>query len=214
MNNRIFDLYGWNTPNGQKIIIALEEAAAEYRYHPIDISKGEQNAAAFRKISPDGKIPALVSLSDTTVTHFESGAILLYLASIFPALNGTTEAEKALVSSWTFWQVGQLGPLAGQFGRFNVEATATPDAANTVAIKHFEKSVFRCLEVLEKRLALSPFIAGDSFTVADIASLPWIASEKSYLKIYNVEWKRRYPSLLKWSQKLKKRPSVISAFGL
>ena len=209
-----FDLYSWHTPNGQKIFIALEEAEVEYRYHPIDISKGEQHTPEFRKISPDSKIPALVTSDPATITHFESGAILLYLANIYPTLHGKTELEKALVSSWTFWQVGQLGPMIGQFGRFSSAASNNPSAANPAAIQHFEDIVWRCLDVMEKRLAESAYLAGDSFTVADMASLPWIASKRSYLQIYNVDWQSKCPSLLRWSSELVQRPSVIKAFSL
>jgi len=203
-----YELYGWNTPNGQKIIIALEEAGATYRYHLIDIRSGEQNTAQFRALSPDGKIPALVVNSTPPVSYFESGAILLYLASVCPVLNGGTEKDKGRVLSWTLWQVGQLGPIAGQFGRFSGAASS-----NTEAIEHFEKLLWRCLEVLEKRLSESPYLAGDSFTVADIAVLPWIASNQSYLQIYNFPWWSKCPALVRWTEKLLDRPSVVKAFA-
>jgi len=223
-----FDLHSFNTPNGQKIIIALEEADASYRYHSIDITKGEQHTEQFRALSPDGKIPVLVTRSsnrsnsnnnnnskanndsgaviEEPIIHFESGAILLHLASIFPTLNGQSATERAKVLAWTFWQVGQLGPLAGQFGRFSGAETK-----NTGAIEHFEQLVWRCLTVMEKRLSESPFLAGDSFTVADIASLPWIASDVSYLQKYDVNWKK-CPSVVRWVDSLIDRPSVIKAF--
>ena len=143
MPQTYFDLYGWNTPNGQKVIIALEEVGAIYNYHPIDISKGEQHDSDFKALSPDGKIPVLVSHTPEAVTHFESGAILLHLAEHFPLLHGSSASEKALVRAWTFWQVGQLGPLAGQFGYFSGKANADPE---TVA--HFEQLVWRCLSPL------------------------------------------------------------------
>jgi len=190
VNEFEFDFYGWNTPNGQKIIIALEEVDANYRYHRIDISRGEQKTPEYRRISPDGKIPALVVNSEPAISYFESGAILLYLAGVFPELHGKTELERAQVMSWTLWQVGQLGPLAGQFGRFN-----TADPENPAAVKHFEELVWRCLDVLEKRLEESPYLAGSSFTVADIATLPWIASRQSYLQSYKVAWREKCPSL-------------------
>lgn len=209
MNLHGFEYYGWNTPNGQKITIALEEVGANYQYHPIDISKGEQHASAFRKISPDGKIPALVHLKESNVTLFESGAILLYLAELFPKVHGHNDLERAQVMSWTFWQVGQLGPLAGQFGRFH---TASP--ANPAAVDHFEQLVWRCLDVLEKRLTQSPFLAAEHFTVADIASFTWVASEQSYLQKYNIQWREKCPALLRWSNLIMQKPSVKKAFGL
>lgn len=230
----IFELYGWNTPNGQKITIALEEVGANYHYHPVDITNGEQHRDSFRLISPDGKIPALIHRSavttnngfsanelsagnkhatndraksnhedGTTITLFESGAILLYLANLFPAINGRTEQEKSQVMSWTFWQVGQLGPLAGQFGRFH---NATP--ANPAAVEHFEQLVWRCLGVLEKRLSESAYLAAEHFTVADIASFTWVASEQSYLQKFNLKWSDECPAIARWANAISQRASV------
>jgi len=207
-----FDLYGWNTPNGQKIVIALEEAGADYSFHPIDISAGDQHLQSFRSISPDGKIPALVHRIDVSenpgtiqeeVVLFESGAILIYLADLFPLLHGRNKSEKAKVISWTFWQVGQLGPLAGQFGRFQ---KATPP--NPTALKHFEELVWRCLQVMEKRLEQSAFLASDHFSIADIASFPWIASEQSYLQIYNINWREKCQAIARWAEEISTRPSI------
>jgi len=208
VNKFDFEFYGWNTPNGQKIIIALEEAGAIYRYHPINISKGEQKTSQYRRISPDGKIPALIVNSEPAVSYFESGAILLYLASVFPELHGKTEIERAQVMSWTLWQAGQLGPLAGQFGRFS----AAYD--NPAAVVHFDSLLWRCLDVLEKRLSNSPYLAGSSFTAADIATLPWIASKQSYLQIYDVAWREKCPSLTRWADSLMSKASVVKALGL
>lgn len=209
MNLPEFELYGWNTPNGQKIRIALEEVNAPYQYHPIDISNGEQHDDAFRRISPDGKIPALIHSGNTRVTLFESGAILLYLANLFPAIHGHDDATRAQVMSWTFWQVGQLGPLAGQFGRFH---TASPE--NPAAVEHFEKLVWRCLEVLEKRLSKSTFLGCEHFTVADMAAFPWVSSEQSYLQKYGIAWQDQCPSIRRWSDAIMQRRSVKTALNL
>lgn len=209
MSDHQFDLYSWNTPNGQKAVIALEEAGAKYTYRPIDISKGEQHTPQFKALSPDGKIPVLVTKTSSVINHFESGAILLYLAELYPALHGSTSAERAQVMSWTLWQVGQLGPHAGQFGRFSGAPTSNP-----AATEHFEQLVWRSLDVLEKRLTQSVFLAGESFTVADIASIPWVASKQSYLQRYSVAWREKCPSLKRWADTLLLRPSVIKAFGL
>jgi len=203
-----YDLYGWNTPNGQKIIIALEELGVNYTYHPVDISRGEQHTLEFRGLSPDGKIPALKINSEPATTLFESGAILLYLANRYPQLNGVTEQERLSVASWTFWQIGQLGPLAGQFGRFSGAETKNYDA-----IEHFEKLVWRCLNVLNSRLEQSAYLAGNTFTVADIATLPWISSKQSYLQIYDVPWNEKCPAIGRWSESLLQRPSVIKALN-
>lgn len=201
-------LYAWYTPNGQKVVIALEEAGAKYQYHGIDIRNGDQHAPSFRAISPDGKIPALVVDGDTPVTMFESGAILFYLAQRYPELNGKTPQERALTSSWTFWQVGQLGPLAGQFGRFSGAADPNPQA-----VEHFEQLLWHCLKVMETRLSESTYLAGESFTIADIACIPWIASKQSYLQIYNVPWQEKRPALNLWASELTQRPSVKTALN-
>lgn len=209
MSQSALELYGWNTPNGQKIIIALEEVGANYQYHPIDISNGEQHTESFKRISPDGKIPALTHNTDTTITLFESGAILLYLADLFPVIHGKDAIERAQVMSWTFWQVGQLGPLAGQFGRFH---TATPE--NPAAIDHFEQLVWRCLNVLEKQLSTSEYLAADHFTVADIASITWVASNQSYLQKYGIKWREKCPAVKRWADLVLQKPSVQKALKL
>jgi len=208
MSSPEFELYSWNTPNGQKIVIALEEVEASYRYIPIDISNGEQHTDAFRAISPDGKIPALVHNVDEPVTLFESGAILLYLANQFPSLTGATEQDRAKVMSWTFWQVGQLGPLAGQFGRFQIA-----EPANPAAVKHFETLVWRCIDVMEKQLCETRFLAGEQFTIADIAAFPWVASQQSYLQRYNVAWREQRPALADWAARIADKPSAVKALG-
>lgn len=212
-----FVLYGWNTPNGQKIIIALEEADAEYQYHPIDISKGEQHQDGYRAISPDSKIPALIhtAIAHTAiapaappVTLFESGAILSYLANVFPTLTGMTEQDKAKAMSWLFWQVGQLGPLAGQFGRFQAAKESNPEA-----VQHFKALVWRCINVMERQLSQSRYLATDKFTIADIACYPWIASPQSYLQRYNIAWGEQCPALARWATDIGARASVIKACG-
>lgn len=202
----MFDVYAWNTPNGQKVLIALEEAEADYRYHAIDITEGEQHTDEFTALSPDQKIPALIHHTSHQITLFESGAILLYLADQFPSLHAATEPERARVVSWVFWQVGQLGPLVGQFGRFRRESPH-----NAIAIHHFEALTWRCLHVMECHLRQSPYLGSDRFTIADIACLPWVASQQSYLQRYELEWQDTCPALARWSEHLLQRPSVRMA---
>jgi len=132
----------------------------------------------------------------------------LYLANLFPDLHGRTDQERAKVMAWTFWQVGQLGPLAGQFGRFQ---NATP--ANPAAVDHFEQLVWRCLEVMEKQLAKTTYLAGDHFSVADITSFTWVVSEKSYLQIYGVDWRQSCSSIARWADLILQKASVQHAFN-
>lgn len=207
-----FELHSYNTPNGQKVIIALEEVGVDYQYHSVNITRAEQHTPEFRAISPDGKIPALVTSPEvdggetTPIVHFESGAILMHLASIFPQLHAQSERERALVLSWTFWQVGQLGPMAGQFGQFS-----RADVPNPAAVEHFKQLVWRCLDVMENRLSASTYLAGNCFTVADIACLPWIASDVSYLQKYDFKWRDKHPAVVRWVDTLMQRPSVKKA---
>ncbi len=203
-----YTLYSWNTPNGQKVSIALEEAGADYRLIPVDISRGQQNSAEFRQRSPDAKIPVLVVPSQTPTVLFESGAILLYLARQFPTLHGSDEQDREQVVSWTFWQVGQLGPLIGQFGRFSGLSPVNDDAVSLL-----NTSVKRCFSVLETRLCDSVWLAGSRFTVADIASYPWVASPQSYLQRFSVEWRRDYPAVAAWADKITQRPAVLRALS-
>lgn len=209
MHQHLFDLHSWQTPNGQKIVIALEEAQVSYRYIPVDLSKQQQYSAAFQALSPDGKIPVLIERCEPERVFFESGAILLYLADAYPELHGNTPQEKAAVSSWVFWQVGQLGPLAGQFGRFS-----SKQLSNAQTVDHFSQAVHRCLSVLEKQLIRQPYLVGNTFTVADISALPWVASPQSYLQKYDFVWREHYPAVEQWANELMHRPSVIKALEL
>ncbi len=209
MQQPLFDLYSWKTPNGQKVVIALEEAQVPYRYIPIDLPNGMQQSEAFKALSPDGKIPVLVERTQDKCVFFESGAILLRLADAYPVLQGDTPHEKAAAMSWVFWQVGQLGPLAGQFGRFS-----RIEPGNQQALDHFGEAVHRCFSVLEKQLTHKPFVAGNTITVADIAALPWVASPQSYLQRYGFDWHDHYPAIKRWASQLMLRPSVIKAFEL
>lgn len=200
----MFDLYSFNTPNGQKVLLALEEAGAEYAYHTVDIRAGEQHLPWFRKLSPDGKIPVLCDQRDPDVCIFESGAILLYLAGCFPQLYGTDPTQKNAVQSWTFWQVGQLGPLIGQYGQLmGRKSGRQSDDVETRA--HFEAGVSRCLKVLNQRLSDSPYLAGSSFSIADIACYPWIQSPQSYLNVFEFDWRSDYLHLVRWTERLSSR---------
>lgn len=204
----MLDLYYWTTPNGHKITIFLEEAQVPYRIIPVNISKGEQFAPEFLKISPNNRIPAIVdhdpSDGGAAISVFESGAILLYLAEktgkfIAQDLRGRTE-----VSEWLFWQMGGLGPMAGQnhhFGHYAPEKI-------TYAIDRYVKETNRLYGVLNKRLKDREYIAG-AYTIADMACYPWI-----------VPWQRQqqnldeFPHLKRWFEQIQARPAVERAYRL
>lgn len=204
----MIDLYYWTTPNGHKITLFLEETGLPYTLHPINIGKGEQFAEDFLKIAPNNRIPAIVD-HDTAdgqpLSLFESGAILLYLAEktgqfIPKDLRGRQEALQ-----WLFWQMGGLGPMAGQNHHFNRFA---PEKI-PYAIKRYVDETARLYGVLNKRLADRPFVAGNDYSIADMAIYPWIVSHT---------WQQQnlddFPALKGWFQRIQARPATQRAYAL
>ena len=202
----MIDLHYWTTPNGHKITIFLEEAQLPYRIFPVNISKGEQFRPDFLRISPNNRIPAIVDHAPADggapVSVFESGAILLYLAektgSFIPSdLRGRTETLQ-----WLFWQMGGLGPMAGQNHHFGLYA---PEKI-PYAIERYVKETNRLYGVLNTRLADREFVAGD-YSIADMAAYPWI-----------VPWQRQqqnlddFPHLKCWFEAIRARPAVVEAY--
>ncbi|MBI3525893.1 MAG: glutathione S-transferase N-terminal domain-containing protein [Betaproteobacteria bacterium] len=203
----MLDLYYWTTPNGHKITMFLEEAELPYRIVPIHIGKGEQFTPEFLKISPNNRIPALVDHAPTgggaPVSVFESGAILLYLADkagrfIPPDLRGRND-----VLQWLFWQMGGLGPMAGQNHHF-VQYAPEPIA---YAIDRYVKETARLYAVLNKRLADRNFIAGE-YSIADMACYPWVVPhERQRQKLED------FPHLQRWFAAIKARPATQRAYA-
>lgn len=204
----MIDLYYWTTSNGHKVTLFLEEAGLPYRLHPINIGKGEQFAPDFLAIAPNNRIPAIVDTDPAgggaPVSLFESGAILLYLAEkigrFLPAdLRGRVE-----VLQWLFWQVGGLGPMAGQNHHFrNYAPEKVP-----YAIDRYLKETNRLYGVLDRRLADRRFVAGDDYTIADMASYPWILPEAQGQDI------ERFPNLKRWRDEIAARPATARAYAL
>jgi len=204
----MIDLYYWTTPNGHKITIFLEETRLPYRIVPVNISRGEQFAPAFLAISPNNRMPAIVDHDPVgggaPVSVFESGAILVYLAEktgkFLPAdLRGRNE-----VLQWLFWQMGGLGPMAGQNHHF---AQYAPEKL-PYAIDRYVRETARLYQVLDNRLADREYLAG-AYSIADMASYPWIAP-----------WKRqqqdldRFKNLRRWFEAIRARPAVQRAYAL
>lgn len=158
--------YLWGTPNGYKIAIALEEMELEYTVHWVDISSGAQHAEGFLKLSPNGKIPAIVD-HDTGISLMESGAILQYLAQKSGKFGGQTLAEQAEINQWLHWQMGGLGPIVGQVNHFRGLAEKVPYAEK----RYFDETL-RLFDVLEKRLQGRDYVAG-AYSIADMAVAPW-----------------------------------------
>lgn len=175
----MIDLYYWPTPNGLKPRLFLEETGLAYTVIPVDIGKGEQFGPEFLRIAPNNRIPAIVDRdpadAGAPVSVFESGAILLYLAEKTGRFIPADTRGRAEVLQWLFWQMGGLGPMAGQNGHFNLYA---PEKV-PYAIERYERETARLYGVLDRRLADREFIAGD-YSIADMACYPWIVPHASH----------------------------------
>jgi GSH-dependent disulfide-bond oxidoreductase len=203
----MIDLYYWTTPNGHKITIFLEETGLPYTVRPVNINAGEQFDPAFLKISPNNRIPAIVDHAPpdggAPIAIFESGAILEYLAEktgrFLPAeLRGRWETLQ-----WLYWQMGGLGPMAGQNHHFCHYA---PDKI-PYAIDRYVRETGRLYAVLNRRLADREFIAGE-YTIADMACYPWVLPERQRQDIAD------FPHLARWRAEIARRPAVQRAYEL
>jgi len=207
-------LYSLGTPNGQKVTIMLEEllaqghAGAEYDAWLIKIGEGEQFGSGFVAANPNSKIPALVDRSGPKpIRVFESGAILLYLAEKFGAfVPNTTAADRAECLSWLFWQMGSAPYLGGGFGHFYAYAPTKIE----YAIDRFAMEAKRQLDVLDRRLAESKFLAGDDYTIADIAVWPWYGGLAKGLLYGAGEFLavKDYKNVQRWADTIGARPAV------
>jgi GST-like protein len=198
----MIDVYSWATPNGHKVHIMLEECGLPYRVHPINIGAGDQFKPEFLKISPNNKIPAIVDTDGPDgrpISLFESGAILIYLASKTGLFLPASDRGKYEVLEWLMFQMGGVGPMLGQAHHFRIYA---PEKLE-YAINRYTNEARRLYGVMDKRLATRPFIAGDSYTIADIAIFPWLRSWRNQ----GIDW-ADYPNLKKWFDGIAARPAV------
>jgi GST-like protein len=205
----MIDLYYWTTPNGHKISIFLEEAGLPYDVHPINISQNDQFKPEFLKISPNNKIPAIVDHEPTDggepLALFESGAILLYLAEKTGKFLPKDLRGRQQALQWLFWQMGGLGPMAGQNHHFSQFA---PEKI-PYAIKRYIDETARLYGVLDKQLANNAFVAGEEYSIADMAIYPWIVSHK--WQSQNLE---DFPNVLRWFNLIQARPATVKAYAL
>jgi len=193
----MIDLYYWPTPNGHKISIMLEECGLPYEVKPVDIGAGDQFDPEFLAISPNNRMPAIVD-TETGVSVFEGGAILMYLAEKAGKFLPTDTAQRFEVLQWLFWQAGGLGPMAGQLSHFvNYVKENVP-----YAHKRYANEYDRLLAVMDVRLRDREFLAGD-YSIADIASFPWVVPYRRLGNDLDV-----FPNLRRWFDTLKKRPAV------
>jgi GST-like protein len=207
-------LYSLATPNGQKVTILLEELlalghkGAEYDAWLIKIADGEQFGSGFVGVNPNSKIPALMDRSGAKpIRVFESGAILMYLAEKFGSFLPTEPAARAECLSWLFWQMGSAPYLGGGFGHFYAYAPTKIE----YAIDRFAMEAKRELDVLDRRLAVSEYIAGDSYTIADMAIFPWYGGTVKGWQYDAAEFLsvHEYKNILRWADQLLKRPAVV-----
>jgi GST-like protein len=196
----MLDFYYWPTPNGWKVAIMLEECGLEYRVHPVHIGKGDQFKPEFLAISPNNRIPALVDADAKggPLSIFESGAILVYLAEKSNRLLPEDLHGRYDVLQWVFWQMGGLGPMAGQLGHFMNYAEDRID----YAVERYRKEYNRLLGVLDRRLADRPYIAG-AYTIADIACWPWVRSHERLDQPLD-----EFVHVARWFAELAARPAV------
>ena len=200
------DLYYWPTPNGHKITILLEEAGLPYDIKPVDISAGDQFKPAFLAFSPNNRMPAIIDRAQADggepITVFESGTILVDLAEKTGRFIASDVRGRKTALEWVFWQMGGLGPMAGQNHHFVQYA---PERI-PYAMERYVKETNRLYGVLDRRLTRRDWIAGD-YSIADMASYPWI-----------VPWKRQqqnldqFPNLKRWFEAMRARPAVVRAY--
>jgi GST-like protein len=202
----MIDLYYWPTPNGHKITLFLEEAEMAYTIKPVNITQGEQFGPEFLGLSPNNRIPAIVDHAPLekgpAISVFESGAILLYLADKTEHLIPSDARGRVEVLQWLFWQVGGLGPMAGQNGHF---VRFAPEKI-PYAIERYVKETHRLYGVLDKRLRDREYIAG-TYSIADIAAYPWIVPHEMLGQNLH-----DFPQLERWFEAIKKRPATIRAY--
>ena len=202
----MIDLFFAPTPNGQKVILFLEEAELASRLIRVDLSKGEQFHPEFLAISPNNKIPAIIDHAPVDggppINLFESGAILLYLAEKTGKLLSGELRERHTTLQWLFWQVSGLGPMLGQNHHFNnVAPQQLP-----YAIERYQVETQRLYAVLNKRLENAPWLAGEHYSIADISAWPWInAHRRQRIALDN------YPAVFNWFERVRTRPATERA---
>ncbi len=198
----MIDVYSWATPNGHKVHIMLEECGLPYTAHPVNIGAGDQFKPAFLKISPNNRIPAIVDPQGPDgkpISLFESGAILLYLASKTGKFLPKTDRQKYDMLQWLMFQMGGVGPMLGQNHHFRLYA---PEKIE-YAVNRYTNEAKRLYGVMDKQLATHKYIAGNSYTIADIAIFPWLRNWKNQ----GIDW-ADFPHLKKWFDTIEARPAV------
>ena len=201
----MIDVYTWPTPNGHKVHIMLEECGLRYRVHGVNIRTGEQFTPEFLKISPNNRIPAIVDSDGPNgkpLSLFESGAILFYLAGKTGKFLPRDLHERYAALQWLMWQMGGVGPMFGQANHFRAYSVDKI----TYAIDRYTNEANRLTGVMNKRLAEAPYLAGDEYSIADMAVFPWIRNaDKRGIDL------PAYPHAQRWFDAINARPAVVRA---
>lgn len=198
----MIDVYSTATPNGHKVQIMLEECGLPYRVHHINIGEGDQFGPEFLAISPNNKIPAIVDANGPDgkpMSLFESGAILVYLAGKVGKFLGSTDREKFVTLQWLMFQVGGIGPMLGQAHHFRIYA---PEKIE-YAINRYTNEAKRLYGVIDKQLSKNDYLAGGEYSIADIATFPWLRSWKNQ----GIDWED-YPHAKRWFDEIGERAAV------
>jgi GST-like protein len=206
-------LYSFPTPNGLKVSLALEEMGLDYDYHLVDITKGDQFKPDFIAINPNSKIPSLVDQEGPDgkpFSVFESGAILIYLAEKTGKLLSKDPAIRSTTLQWLFFQMASVGPMFGQFGHFFKYAKGKCD--HPYPVERYRNESKRILKVLEDRLKSNPYLAGEEYSIADIATFPWVRGLSDHYKADDVLALNEYPSMQAWVKKCSERPASRAVF--
>jgi len=199
----MIDLYTWGTPNGRKISVMLEELGLAYDTHPVDIAKGQQHEPQFLKISPNNRIPAIVDSDGPggkPISVFESGAILIYLAEKTKSKLLPADPRKRWATlEWLMWQMGGVGPMFGQAHHFLYQ----PKEDVPYGKKRYHDETKRLYKVMNARLGECKYLAGDDYSIADIATYPWVHRHKRHQVDLG-----DYPNVKRWFDGISKRPAV------
>jgi len=199
----MIDLYTWGTPNGRKVSVMLEELRLEYNVHEVDISKGDQHKPEFLEISPNNKIPGIVDSEGPgakPIKMFETGAILIYLAEkTGSGLLPTDPRERAVTMQWLMWQMGGVGPMFGQAHHFMFN----PKEDVPYGRERYHKETKRLYKVMNERLGEAQYLAGDAYTIADIATYPWVARKNRHQVDLD-----EFPNVKRWFDELSAHPAV------
>ena len=205
----MIDLYALTSPNVQKIYIMLEETKLPYKEHFVDVWKGEQYNPDFIKINPNSKIPTIVDHEGPggkPYTVFESGAILLYLAEKTGKFLPKDMAKKYETLQWLMFQLTGIGPMFGQWAHFKMFAPKDKDSSYSMS--RYQTELKRLYEVMEKRLAHSPYLGGGEYSIADIATFPWTRNHDAQ----GVKWDD-HPNMARWFKAIDERPAVKAALA-